>query len=102
MRINFMYKHIIGVKRCRIHNDRAAKLVYTYVNSRTMKFVRERQRELAHAEAKELPIFQLPELIFNPSLDQDPQVYSSLGHDALTNVGLDAFVATMFMNSMTS
>jgi hypothetical protein len=59
-----------------------------------VKFVRERQRDLAVAEAKELPIFALPELVFNLSSNQDPQVYGSLGHDALlaTSVGLYAFV----------
>jgi hypothetical protein len=59
-----------------------------------MKLVLEHQRELALAEAKELPIFALPDLIFNPSSNQDHQVYGSLGHDALlSSVGLDAFVA---------
>ena len=88
-----MYKHVIGLRRCRMKNDRAEKLVYTYVNSRMMKRVREYRHEQAVAEAKELPIYALPRLCFDLSSDQDPEVYGSLGHDPLTSIGLDAFVA---------
>jgi len=70
------------------------------LNSRMIKLVCGRQWELAYVEAKELPIFQLPELIFNPSSDQDTQVYGPLGYDALTNVGLDAFVANEHVHEL--
>jgi hypothetical protein len=91
-RVNSMYKHVIGLERCRMNNDRAFKLVYTYVNSKMMKRVRDYQRELAIAEAKQQPIFELPKLVFESS-KQDPQVFGSLAHDSLTSIGVDAFVA---------
>ena len=64
-RVNSMYKHVIGLRRCRMRHDRAEKLVYTYVNSRIMKRVRETRRDQATAEVKELPIYALPKLIFD-------------------------------------
>jgi hypothetical protein len=57
-----------------------------------MKCAREYQREQAVAAAKELPIYALPRLVFDPTY-QDPEVYFSLGHDPLTSISLDAFVA---------
>ena len=91
-RVNSMYKNVIGLRRCRMNNDRAEKLVYTYVNSRAMKKAREAQREQGNAEAKEINIFELPKLNFD-SENQDPNVYGSLGHEPLTSIGVDAFVA---------
>jgi len=73
-------------------NDRGEKLVYTYVKSSMMKHVREFQREQAVAKLKELPIYALPKLIFDKTY-QCPQVYGSLGHYPLINVGIEAFVA---------
>ena len=91
-RVNSMYKHVIGIARVRMNNDRAEKLVYAYVNSRSMKSVREHQRELVLAEAKGTPLFGLPELHFD-NTQQEPHVYGSLGHDNLTSIGVDAFDA---------
>jgi hypothetical protein len=90
--VNNMYKHVIRLERCRMNNDRAFKLVYTYINSKMMKHVRDYQRELAIAEAKQQPFFELPKFIFESS-NQDPQVFGSLAHDFLICVGVDAFVA---------
>jgi len=44
-------------------NGRVEKMVYTYVNLRAMKNAREVQREQANAEAKGLPLFELPKMI---------------------------------------
>ena len=85
-----------------MNNDRALRLVYTYVNSKMMKIVREHEREVALAEAKNEPFFRLPKLVFDFGT-QDPQTFGSLAHEALASVGVEAFVAkTMFMNYMTS
>jgi hypothetical protein len=62
-RFNNMYKHDIGIRRCRMNNDRALRLVYTYVNSKMMKIVREHEREVAFVEAINEPFFKLPKLI---------------------------------------
>jgi chaperonin GroEL (HSP60 family) len=76
-----------------MNNGRAEKLVYVYVNSRSMKSVREHQRELLLAEAKGNALHALPKLLFDNTY-QEPHVYGSLGHDNLTSIGLDAFDAT--------
>ncbi len=87
-----MYKHVIGLRRFRMNNDRAEKLVYTYVNSRAMKNAREVQRDQAYAEAKELPLFELPKMMFDLR-NQDPHVYGSVGDEPLSAIGVDSFVA---------
>ncbi len=91
-RVNNMYKHPIGIRRCRMNNNRALRLVYTYVNSKMVKIVLEHEREVALDEAKNEPFFKLPNLIFDYGT-QDPQTFGSLAHEALTNVGVEAFVA---------
>jgi len=58
-----------------------------------MKCVRKHQREVNLADAKDLPLFELPKLIFDSRSDQDPQVFGSLAHDSLASIGVDAFVA---------
>jgi hypothetical protein len=83
-RVNSLYKHFIGLARVRMNNDRAEKLVYVYVNSRSMKSVREHQRELLLAEAKGIALYALPNLLFD-NTHQEPRVYGSLGHDNLTS-----------------
>jgi hypothetical protein len=87
-----MYKHVIGLQRVRTNNDRAEKLVYVYVNSRSMKSVREHQRELVLAESKGTPMYALPNLLFD-NTHQEPHVYGSLGHDNFTSIVLDTFDA---------
>ncbi len=57
-----------------------------------MKRVHEYRRKQAVAKAKEIPIYALPQLIFDTK-NQEQQVYDFIGHDPLTNVDLDAFVA---------
>jgi len=91
-RVNSMYKHVIGLSRCRMNNDRAEKLVYAYVNSRAMKHARKVQQEEAIALARGTPIFELPLLKFDMT-NQDPNVYGSLGHDPLSSIGIESFVA---------
>ena len=65
-------------------NERAEKLVYTYVIFRMTKRVREYRRDQAVVELNELPIYALPKLIFNKT-SEDPRVYGPLGHDPLIN-----------------
>ena len=91
-RVNSMYKHVIGLGRARMNNDRTDKLAFIYVNSRSMKSVCEHQRDLVLAESKETPLYALPRLLFD-NTHQEPHVYGSLGHDNLTSIDLDAFVA---------
>ena len=90
-RLNNMYKHAIGLPRCRMNNDRVLMLVYTYVNSKLMKCVYKHHRKAFLAEAKYQPFFELPKLIFDSS-NQDPQVFGSLAHDSLTRIGFDTFI----------
>ena len=73
-RLNSMYKQGIGLGRARMNNARAEKLVYVYVNSRSMKSVRESQRELKLAEPKGSPLYALPKLLFD-NLHHKPHVY---------------------------
>ena len=74
-----------------MNNDRAVKLVYSYVNSRALKQAREVQREQQLAVVKDIDFFELPKLKFD-SGKQDPDVYGSLGDEPLTSIGVDAFV----------
>jgi hypothetical protein len=86
-----MYKNVIGIHKCRMNNDRAVKLVYTYVSSRALKQAREVQRERRIAEVKAIDCFEVPKLKFD-SGKQDHDVYGSLGHEPLTSIGVEAFV----------
>jgi len=57
-----------------------------------LKQAREVQREQRIAEVNHIDDYELPKLKFG-SRKQDPDVYGSLGHDPLTSIGVEAFVA---------
>jgi len=87
-----MYKNFIGLRRCRMNNDRAEKLVYIYVNSRALKQAREAHCRQRIALDKEISDYELPKLQLDSGI-QDPNVYGSLGYEPLISIGVDAFVA---------
>lgn len=82
-----MYDRIIGLTRARIRNDRAEKLVYIYVNLKSLQRVGEIVKERELAIRNQTPIFKLPKLAFDilddNSENQDRDLYGSLSSEAV-------------------
>ena len=92
-RVNSMFNYVIGLRRNRMENERAEKLVYIYVNIRALKSLKVHMAALQRAEAKKIEIFKLPKLDFETGSSdyQDPDLYNSLGDNAITSVGVSHF-----------
>lgn len=89
-RVNSMYNNLIGLRRNRMNNDKAEDLVYIYVNERALRRVEQIKKEMASADKKDTPIYALPELFTSSTSEhQDPDVYASLGHEAVEVAGED-------------
>ena len=85
-RANSTYSRVIGIKRNRMTNPRAEKVVYVYMNLRSLEMY-DRAMELEDDDAvREYHRYRLPQLTSEGNY-QDPELYGSLADERLKIVG---------------